>query len=173
MKIKNIKLSNFRKFDKMEISIEKEIVVLHGNNAKGKSTILESIMLITNGTSPWASSDEYVLNTQKVKGKHTRIEMDIDDKIYSFYKDDEKRVFKINDQKTTPKKFFEKTASTIFNPEQIEILMISSSKRRNFLDEAIALMEYDFSDTLKTFNKTLRQRNAYLKSSLKISTRKA
>ncbi len=163
MKIKNIKLSNFRKFDKMEISIEKEIVVLHGNNAKGKSTILESIMLITNGTSPWASSDEYVLNTQKVKGKHTRIEMDIDDKIYSFYKDDEKRVFKINDQKTTPKKFFEKTASTIFNPEQIEILMISSSKRRNFLDEAIALMEYDFSDTLKTFNKTLRQRNAYLK----------
>jgi DNA replication and repair protein RecF len=161
--ITNIKLSNFRKFKDIEIPIEKKIIILYGDNAKGKSTILESIMLITNGTSPWASSDEYVSNTQKKEQEYTRIETIIDNKKYSFAKNNGKRVFKIEDHKTTPKKFFEKTASTIFNPEQIEILMISPSKRRNFLDEAIVIMEYDFSETLKLYRKTLRQRNAYLK----------
>jgi DNA replication and repair protein RecF len=139
------------------------MVVLYGDNAKGKSTILESIMLLTNGTSPWASSDEYVSNTQKEQKKYTRIEMNIDNKTYSFFKDNGKREFKIDGQKTTPRKFFEKNASTIFNPEQIEILMISPSKRRKFLDEVIVIMEYDFSETLKLYRKTLRQRNAYLK----------
>lgn len=163
MKIENIKLSNFRKFNEFEIKIEKDIVVLHGRNAKGKSTILESIMLITNGDSPWASSDEYVSNKQKGKEKYARIEITLDGKEYAFFRNAAKRVFKIDVHNTTPKKFFQKTASTIFNPEQIEILMISPSKRRNFLDEAIVLMDYDFSDNLKLYAKTLRQRNAYLK----------
>ena len=104
--ITNIKLSNFRKFNDIEIAIEKDIIILHGDNAKGKSTILESIMLITNGTSPWASSDEYVSNTQKKEEEYTRIETIMDNKKYSFAKNNGKRVFKIEDHKTTPKKFF-------------------------------------------------------------------
>jgi DNA replication and repair protein RecF len=161
--IRNIKLSNFRKFGEVEIPIEKEIVVLHGDNAQGKSTVLESIMLITNGSSPWASSDEYISIDQEDDKKYTRIEITIDEKVFSFFKNNGRRVFQIDSKKTTPKKFFQETASTIFNPEQIEILMISPSKRRDFLDETISLMNYDYSDTLKTFRKTLRQRNAYLK----------
>jgi len=163
MTIKNIRLTNFRKFSELEIPIEKDIVILCGNNAQGKSTILESITLITNGSSPWASSDEYISIDQEDDKKYTRIEMTIDEKTFSFFKNNGRRVFQIDSQKTTPKKFFEKTASTIFNPEQIEILMISPNKRREFLDETICLINYDYSDTLKTFKKTLRQRNAYLK----------
>jgi DNA replication and repair protein RecF len=161
--IRNIKLSNFRKFGEVEIPIEKEIVVLHGDNAQGKSTILESIMLITNGSSPWASSDEYISTDQEDDKKYTRIEITIDEKTFSFFKNNGRRVFQIDSKKTTPKNFFQGTASTIFNPEQIEILMISPSKRRDFLDETISLINYDYSDTLKTFRKTLRQRNSYLK----------
>jgi len=161
--ITNIKLSNFRKFKNLDIPIKKEIVVLHGDNAKGKSTILESIMLVTNGTSPWASSDEYVSNTQEEKQKYARIEIEINEKTYSFFKDNGKRIFKIDEHKTTPKKFFEENASTIFNPEQIEILMISPSKRRDFLDDTLSTMQYDFSETSKMYRKTLRQRNAHLK----------
>lgn len=163
MIIRNIKLSNFRKFSEIEIPINKDIVILYGNNAQGKSTILESIMLITNGFSPWASSDEYISTNQEEEKKYTRIEVTIDEKTFSFFKNNGRRVLQIDSQKTSPKKFFEKTASTIFNPEQIEILMISPSKRREFLDEIVCLINYDYSDTLKTFKKTLRQRNAYLK----------
>jgi len=161
--IEKIKLTNFRKFKNLEIDIEKDIIVLHGDNGKGKSSILEAIYLITNGFSPWASSDEYILNNQNEKDKFSRIEITIDQDIYSYFKNTSKRVFQINNHKTTPRKFFEKTASTIFNPEQIEILMISPSNRRKFLDEAIVIIDYEFSNKLKVFRKVLKQRNAYLK----------
>ncbi len=161
--IKNIKLTNFRKFKKLDLDITKKIVVIHGDNGKGKSTILEAIYLLTNGTSPWATSDEFINNRQKDKEKFARVEIQIDENIYSFSKKNDKRTFKIDDRNTTPKKFFQDNASTIFNPEQIEILMISPSERRNFLDEIVSIIDYEYKDTLLQFKKILRQRNAYLK----------
>jgi DNA replication and repair protein RecF len=161
--IKKIKLTNFRRFDELDIDITKDIVILHGDNGKGKSTILEAIYLMTNGISPWASSDEYIKNNQRTEDPFTRVEMINDENTYSFFKSSKKRIFKVDNHTTIPKKFFEKTASTIFNPEQIEMLMISSSNRRSFLDEAIVITSYEYSDTLKKFRKVLRQRNAYLK----------
>ncbi|MDD4382050.1 MAG: AAA family ATPase, partial [Candidatus Dojkabacteria bacterium] len=76
--IKNIKLTNFRKFKKLDLDITKKIVVIHGDNGKGKSTILEAIYLLTNGTSPWATSDEFINNKQIDNEKFARIEIQID-----------------------------------------------------------------------------------------------
>ena len=145
--ITKIKLTNYRKFKDLELDITNNIVVLHGDNAKGKSTVLEAIHIITNGTSPWTSSDDYINTEQDENGKFSRVEIVENEKSYSFMKDSSKRVFKIDDHTTTPKKFFEQHASIIFNPEQIEILMISPSKRRDFLDEVIK----DFESLYKHF----------------------
>ncbi|HPQ79435.1 MAG TPA: DNA replication and repair protein RecF [Candidatus Dojkabacteria bacterium] len=164
--IKKIKLTNFRKFKKFEIDIEKDIVVLHGDNAVGKSTILEAIYLITNGKSPWAVSDEYIKTEQNSDVSYCRAEITMDgdeEKVYSYYKSPTSRVLKINEKNSPAKKFFEETASTIFNPEKIEILMISPSKRREFLDEILSTLDYEYVETLKDFRKVLTQRNAYLK----------
>ena len=161
--ITKIKLTNYRKFKALELDISNKTVVLHGDNAKGKSTVLEAIHIITNGTSPWTSSDDYINTEQDENTKFSRIEIVEDEKTYSFMKDNSKRIFKIDNHTTTPKKFFEQHASLIFNPEQIEILMISPSKRRDFLDEVISKINYEYSETLVQFKKVLRQRNAYLK----------
>lgn len=161
--ITKIKLTNYRKFKELELDITNNIVVLHGDNARGKSTVLEAIHIITNGTSPWTSSDDYINTEQDENGKFSRVEIEENEKTYSFMKDDCKRIFKIDNHTTTPKKFFEQHASIIFNPEQIEILMISPSKRRDFLDEVISKINYEYSETLTKFKKVLRQRNAYLK----------
>ena len=161
--ITKIKLTNYRKFKDLELDITNNIVVLHGDNAKGKSTVLEAIHIITNGTSPWTSSDDYINTEQDENTKFSRIEIVENEKTYSFMKDNSKRIFKIDNHTTTPKKFFEQHASLIFNPEQIEILMISPSKRRDFLDEVISKINYEYSETLVQFKKVLRQRNAYLK----------
>jgi DNA replication and repair protein RecF len=165
--IRHIKLTNFRKFKNLELDIDKDIVVLHGDNAVGKSTILEAISLITNGKSPWASADEYISTEQEEETPFCRIEItmkeEAEEKVYSYYKTNLRRVLKINDKNTPIKKFFEETASTIFNPEKIEILMISPSKRREFLDEIISTLDYEYVETLKQFRKVLKQRNAYLK----------
>ncbi len=165
--VSKIKLTNFRKFKNLELDIDKDIVVLHGDNAVGKSTILEAISLITNGKSPWANTDEYISTDQEEDIPFCRIEIstkeDGEEKTYSYYKTNSRRILKINDKNTPIRKFFEETASTIFNPEKIEILMISPSKRREFLDEIISTLDYEYVETLKQFRKVLKQRNAYLK----------
>lgn len=164
--IRKIKLTNFRKFKNYEIDIEKDIVVFHGDNAVGKSTLLEAIYILTNGKSPWASSDEYIHTEQNCDDTYCRVEITVEDdeeKTYSYYKSTSRRILKINEKNVPVKKFFEETASTIFNPEKIEILMISPSRRREFLDEVISTLDYEYVETLKQFRKILRQRNAYLK----------
>lgn len=164
--IRKIKLTNFRKFKNFEIDIEKDIVVFHGDNAVGKSTLLEAIYILTNGKSPWASSDEYIHTEQNCDDTYCRVEITVEDdeeKTYSYYKSTSRRILKINEKNVSVKKFFEETASTIFNPEKIEILMISPSRRREFLDEIMSTLDYEYVETLKQFRKILRQRNAYLK----------
>ena len=161
--ITKIKLTNFRRFNDVSIDISSNVIVLYGNNAQGKSTILEAIYLLTNGKSPWAASDEFVNTLQNEEGRFARIEITANEHEYTFFKSNDRRVFKIDNQNTTPKRFFKNNAATIFNPEQIEILMISPSKRRDFLDEVISQIDYEYNDTLAQFRKVLRQRNAYLK----------
>ena len=164
--IRRIKLTNFRKFKDFEIDITKDIVVFHGDNAVGKSTLLEAMYILSNGKSPWAVSDEYIQTEQDCDDSYCRVEITIkeeEEKIYSYYKSSNRRILKINEKNVPVKKFFEETAATIFNPEKIEILMISPSKRREFLDEIISTLDYEYVETLKQFRKVLKQRNAYLK----------
>jgi DNA replication and repair protein RecF len=162
--IKELELKNFRRFKNLKLSFNSNIVIIHGDNAKGKSTILESIYVISNGRSPWAQTEDLVNNAQGKKNRHMRIEIEREDENrYIYFKDENRKQYQINGKRTTPKKFFEENSATIFNPEQIEILMISSSERRNFVDEIIGRIDYSYYNILRDFRKVLRQRNAYLK----------
>jgi len=165
--IQTLNLRNFRKFENKTFEFNKNIIILHGKNAQGKSSILEAIYLISNGKSPWATTDEYV-NTKQDKDPHVRIEILKENKKYVYFKNYQKKIFKIEDHNVRAKTFFDKSAATIFNPEKIELLMISSTQRRNFLDETISKYNYEYEQTLKTFRKILKQRNAYLKKLAKL-----
>lgn len=165
--IEKLILKNFRKFKEKTFLFNKNITIFYGSNAQGKSSVLEALYLISNGKSPWAPTDEFI-NTEQNKQVHTRIEILRDDKSYVYFKDKEKRIFKIEGKNVRSKTFLENTSATIFNPEKIELLMISPSQRRNFLDETISKYNYEYENTLKEFKKVLRQRNAYLKKLAKL-----
>ncbi len=164
--ITRIKLKNFRKFRNNEFHFEKPVVVIHGNNTEGKSSLLEAIYVLTNGHSAWGNFAD-IFNYKQEKEPHFRIEADLDmngeSSTFAFFRDEGKRVLQKNSQNTTPKKFFEGISSTIFNPELIEIIMISPSKRREFLDDVLSKIDIEFADISSKFNRALRQRNAYLK----------
>lgn len=167
--IKNLTLKNFRKFKELSLDFDSNLVILYGDNAQGKSSILEAICMVSNGKSPWAQTEDMLNNKQKENDRHMRIRMVRDDENeYIFFKDSNRREHQVNSKKTTPKKFFEENSATIFNPEQIEILMISSSERRNFLDDTIGRTDYEYYNTLGDFRKVLKQRNSYLKKLSKL-----
>lgn len=160
--IEKIVLTNFRRFKEKVFDIDKNIIVIHGENAQGKSSFLESLYLISNGYSPWASSNDLINNKQD-KQPHLRIEIVKDNKSYIYFKDEHKKIYKIDGKSVRSKTFFQQNSASIFNPEQIELLMISPSKRRSYLDEIISKYNYEYEEILSRFNKVLRQRNAYLK----------
>ncbi|MCK9415286.1 MAG: DNA replication and repair protein RecF [Candidatus Dojkabacteria bacterium] len=162
--IKRLKLKNFRKFKDLELHFDSSIVLLHGDNAQGKSSILEAIYIAFNGKSPWSGADEYVHNNQNGSiTKHSRIEIEVDEKTYAHYKDNNRKIYMIDNHKTTSKKFFSPNSATIFNPEKIDLLMLSPTRRRDFLDETISSFNYEYSSVLKRYSRLIHQRNSYLK----------
>jgi DNA replication and repair protein RecF len=167
MIVKKLKLQNFRKFEEFEIELDSPIVIIHAPNAEGKSTILEALHFLHNQSSPFSSEISDLVNNTQEREPFFRIEMEVeyleDPKVFAIYQNGKTRQFFIDQHKTTRKKFQENLASTIFSPEQIELLMISPQRRRDFLNTLISQIDPDYEDMLKKMRKILKQRNAYLK----------
>ena len=62
MWIKKIKINNFRNYDQEEIDLEKNINIFYGENAQGKTNIIESIFLCSMGKSFRAKKDKEMIN---------------------------------------------------------------------------------------------------------------
>jgi DNA replication and repair protein RecF len=162
--IKKIKITNFRKFSDIELKFKKNLVIISGDNTKGKSTILEALHLITCGIGSFSDFDDLSNTNQKEDERFLRIEITDDEgTTYSIFKDCEKKELRIDGRKTIPRKFYEKISSVFFSPDQIDLLMISGTRRREFLDKLICSLSYEYEDDLSQMNKALKQRNAYLK----------
>lgn len=166
--IHSITLENFRRYKKQNFPIESELIIIHAPNASGKTTILEAISLITEGHSAWTAqiTDLYQQNGDEM-APHLRISADIvvdeETKNYALFQSQTQKKYLIDNHSTTRKKFLSNLASTVFSPEHIELLMISPSKRREYLDQVISKIDYDYADAVTELRKILRQRNAYLK----------
>ncbi len=161
--IKSLHLKNFRSFKSKKLDFNKNLVVIHGNNAKGKSTVLESIYLVLNGTTPWGGNHESFLNYENKNDKYFTISVEIEDNVLTLYEDNSSKSFLINKKRTTKKKFFGFQKANLFSPEQIELLMYLPQKRRDFLDDLISKVDIDYAENITLYSKVLRQRNSYLK----------
>lgn len=156
--IKKLYIKNFRQFKDLEIKLSDSLTIIIGDNTKGKSTILEAIYTLTNGNSPWAQIEDLFFNDESKKDSFFSIKGENDtEEEYIYYRDINKRLLKRNGRNTISRKFFEKISSVLFSPEQIELLMVSSSKRREFIDNLVSKIDIEYSDILTKYNKCLRQ----------------
>lgn len=165
--IKSIELQNFRIFKKQKFDFSKPVVVINGQNAKGKTTVLEAIHLILNGTSPWSNEQTTLLNTEQNETYFT-ITITLEDEtgnenILTLFQDPHRKSYLVNKKKVSKKTFFSSRKANLFNPEQIELLMYLSQERRDFLDKLICIIDPEYEESLSKYKKVLKQRNAYLK----------
>jgi len=164
MLITNLKIENFRNYNKLNLNLNNKINIFYGNNAQGKTNIIESIFLCSIGKSFRTSKDKELVKFDK---DFFRIEVqykksDRDGKIKIEYSD-KKHIF-INGIKV--KKFSEllgKINIVIFTPDDINILKDGPKMRRRFLDIMISQLRPNYIYCLNMYTKTLEQRNAYLK----------
>lgn len=164
MYINKIKLTNFRNYEEQEVELNSNINIFYGNNAQGKTNLLEAIYLCAIGKSYRTNKDKELVKEDKgfltasveyeKKDRKGKISVNIS----------EKKVISVNDIKI--KRMSEVLGNinvVLFSPEDINIFKEGPSKRRKILDVMISQLRPAYIYNLNMYNKVLEQRNNYLK----------
>jgi DNA replication and repair protein RecF len=166
MHIESLKLINFRNYDELNVKFNKNINILIGDNAQGKTNILESIYLCSTGRTQKTSKDIELKNFNSdsyyVKVNYKRAE--IEQNISLAYSQKQGKVIKINSIPVKKlKNLVGNLVTVIFSPEDLNIIKGSPSDRRRFIDITISQIKKNYFIDLQEYQKVLKQRNALLK----------
>ena len=164
MWINKIKVNNFRNYDNEEIELNKNINIFYGENAQGKTNIIEAIFLSSMGKSFRAKKDKEMIKLSENKAMIEILfnKKDRDGKI-KIELQNKKNVY-LNGIKL--KKLSELLGNiniVIFTPDDINILKGGPQNRRRFLDIMISQLKPNYMYNLNLYLKTLEQRNNYLR----------
>jgi len=164
MYIQKLKLENFRNYENQEIEFDKNVNIIYGDNAQGKTNILESIFICSLGKSFRTNKEKELINKEKDFAKIEMISSKEDRDIKINFEINEKKKFNINGipaKRTSD--ILGKNYIVLFTPEDISILKNEPSKRRRFLNIMISQLRPMYVHLLNQYNKTIEQRNIYLK----------
>ena len=164
MWITSLEMQNFRNYESQKIEFSENINVFYGDNAQGKTNIIEAIFMCSIGKSFRTSKEKetikhneefsnIVLN-YKNKDRDGNIKVQISNK---------KTIF-VNGVKV--KKLSEllgKVNIVLFTPDDINILKNGPDQRRKFLNMMIGQIRPNYVNILNTYTKVMEQRNNYLK----------
>ena len=164
MYIEKIKLNNFRNYENLEINLNKNINIIYGDNAQGKTNILEAIFLCSFGKSFRTTKEKEMIkfNEDKALVEILYQKKDRDGKIK--IEIGNKKQINLNGIKI--KKLSELLGNVnivIFTPDDINILKDGPANRRRFLDMMIGQLRPNYVYNLNMYLKTIEQRNNYLR----------
>jgi len=164
MYIQKLKIENFRNYENQEIEFDKNVNIIYGDNAQGKTNILESIFICSLGKSFRTNKEKELINKEKEYAKLEMKSSKEDRDIKINFEINEKKKFSINGipvKKTSD--ILGKNYIVLFTPEDITILKNEPNKRRRFLNIMISQLRPMYVHLLNQYNKTIEQRNIYLK----------
>jgi len=167
MRIKKLKVENFRNLENLDIEFSEGVNIIYGNNAQGKTNIIESIYIFSFGKSFRANKDiellkfdkEYFLSNIKIVKKDRELEMD-----FGFDKISNKKMIKVNG--VIQKKISDiigKLNVVVFKPEDIKIVTDSPSIRRKYIDYLISSISKSYLENITKYKKVMEERNNLLK----------
>lgn len=164
MFIETIKIKNFRNYQNLDLSFNKGLNIIYGNNAQGKTNLLESIYVLGLTKSHRSFIDNNLINNESseavISGKifNNKIPSNLEITI-----SDSKKL-KIDSQKITKlSEYISKMPIIIFYPEDLELIKGSPSIRRRFLNLELSQLYSTYYNILNDYNKLLKMRNDYLK----------
>ena len=166
MYIENLALQNYRNYARAEITFSDGINILYGDNAQGKTNILEAIYLIGTTKSHRGSKDREIIRFDadeshiraeiKKDGMHRRIDMHLKKSKSKGIAIDMVPIRRSSELLGTMNMVF-------FSPEDLNIIKNGPAERRRFLDSELCQLDKIYLSDLTTYNKILNQRNKLLK----------
>lgn len=179
MFLKRLSLTNFRQFSRLDLEIPREIFLLVGGNAQGKTTILEAIYFLSTFSSFHASSDRQLINFT-IPENGTTVGRIVGEFVRgSGVHRIEVRLIRENNGGNGNTRFRKEVLldgvkrkmsevvgqfnAVIFLPQMARIIEESPSDRRRYLDMLISQVSPQYVQHLSDYGQTLTQRNALLK----------
>ena len=166
MNIRSIELKNFRNYENLEISFDEGTNILFGDNAQGKSNILEAAYMSGTTKSHKGSRDremirfgeeEAHLKTVVVRGgREYQIDMHLKKNRAKGIAIDKIPIKKASE-------LFGILNIVFFSPEDLNIIKNGPAERRRFLDSELCQLDRIYLADLTNYNKILAQRNKLLK----------
>lgn len=166
MIIKSLELADFRNYDSLHIDFSKGTNILYGDNAQGKTNILEAIYLSATTKSHKGSKDKDIVNFDKEEA-HIRTYLEKDSmeiRVDMHLRKNKTKGIAIDGQK------IKKAAELLgllnvvfFSPEDLSIIKNGPAERRRFVDMELCQLDQFYLYNLNHYNKIVNQRNKLLK----------
>ncbi|MBO5474960.1 MAG: DNA replication/repair protein RecF [Bacilli bacterium] len=164
MQILDLKLLNFRNYEKLELQFNPYKNIIIGKNGMGKTNIVEAIYVLALTKSFRGSKENVII---KYNTDLARIEGTIKDK----YKDTYKVIIKNNEKKVKINNtnidrisdYISRINIVLFTSEDLKLIKDTPNTRRKLINIELSQFSNDYLKILTMYNKVLKQRNSYLK----------
>ena len=166
MLIKSLKLKNYRNYDLLDLKFDSNTNILYGDNAQGKTNILEAIYLSGTTKSHRGTKDRDII---QFGYDESHIETIIEKRGINFQID-------MHLKKNSPKgiaidkvpirragELFGIVHFVFFSPEDLNIIKEGPSGRRRFIDLELSQLDKVYLSNLSNYNRIINQRNSLLK----------
>ena len=166
MYIKSIELKDFRNYENLNVSFNRKVNIFLGNNAQGKTNLLEGIYLNAMAKSFKTSKDKEMIRfgEEFCKLKIVSIVDDEEQVTEIVINREGKKGVKLNGVKIKKtSELLDRIYIIIFSPEDLKIVKDEPEKRRRFIDRELCQIKPGYFNDLSQYKKVLKQRNAYLK----------
>ncbi len=164
MKFKKLEISDFRNIEKIEIEPNENINIIYGQNAEGKTSILEALWCFTGAKSFRSSKDIEMVKFGKQKARLKLSFFDDNRDQECIINIEKSRTAVLNDvEYNSASKIAGKIYSIVFSPNDLNIIKDGPNFRRKFLDTAIFQIYPNYIDISKKYLRAVDQRNKLLK----------
>jgi DNA replication and repair protein RecF len=170
MILNSIRLKNFRNYETANLSPDKGLNIFVGDNAQGKTNILEAVSLLTKAQSfrNVKNYSDYVLNNSnesaaRVSGQIQFQNSDIVMRNVDILINNHKKEIILDKKNISKNQFAKKFGLVTFSPDTLNIIKNGPSVRRKLIEDLMISLNWEVHDELNDLNKILKTRNQLLK----------
>lgn len=167
MYIKKLKLRDFRNYTRAELEFSPLTNIIYGDNAQGKTNVLEAVYLFSQGRSHRAKTDKELV---RFGCDFAGLEIEFEDSNRSYtgkmqITDNGRKAVRINHVNIAKlSQLMNYLNVVMFSPEDLRLVKGSPGTRRRFMDSAISQLYPVYLSSLLEYNKVINQKNSLIKT---------
>lgn len=177
MRLAHLSLHNFRNYVRLELDLPPDVMVLLGDNAQGKTNLLEAIYYLATSRSPYTGTDRELINWMSLEQEplpYTRLSgrvargdnsvlLEITVSQQAENGSRYQKQIRLNGVNKRAMDLLGHLNVVLFVPEDVNLVSGSPSLRRRYLDVMLCQIDSHYCRTLAGYNQIVTQRNALLR----------